>query len=413
MDYAVRNDLLYIYQAALARVSGFDAVKRHLEREPLRGEYRLVAIGKAAASMAFGALTASGETIKAGLVITKHGHLDAGLDKYPHVRCLESDHPVPGEASLTAGAALLEFIEESPKDTRFLFLISGGASSLAEVLAEGMDLTKLRQLTDALLAGGLDITKMNQVRRGISRIKGGRLASYLKNRQATCLLISDVPGDDPAVIGSGPLVLSQNDAKPSDLPDTIRRLLSGTKLISAPDADVFKSITVQIIAKLEDAKQAAAVEAQRLGYSASVYPEFLEGDAEQSAKLLSGRLIEAPTGVHIWGGETAVTLPSKPGRGGRNQHLALAAALELQGKEGLYLLAAGTDGTDGPTEEAGALVDGDTVSRGEVDGLVAKEYLRRADAGTFLEASGDLIRTGPTGTNVMDLVIGLKVSGNA
>lgn len=408
MDNAIRNELLRIFQAAVTRVSGFDAVKRYLEQHPLRGEHRLVAIGKAAASMSLGALTASGDAIKAGLVITKHGHLDDRLTGYSHVRCMESNHPVPGEASLAAGAALLEFVEQSPADAQFLFLISGGASSLAEVLAEGMDLEGLRELTDALLAGGLSITKMNQVRRSISRIKGGRLATYLKGRKAVCLMISDVPGDNPAVIGSGPLVHIRSEGALSDLPENVRRLLGKIKLVPAPDAKFFEPITLEVIATLEHAKQAAAAEAKKLAYDTTAYPEFLEDDAEQAARSLSRRLIEASAGVHIWGGETAVTLPPNPGRGGRNQHLALAAALELRGKQGLYLLAAGTDGTDGPTEDAGALIDGETIARGARDGLDAKECLRRADGGTFLEASGDLIRTGPTGTNVMDLVIGLK-----
>ncbi|MGH8502642.1 MAG: glycerate kinase type-2 family protein [Gammaproteobacteria bacterium] len=408
MDNAVRNDLLRIYQAALKRVSGFDAVKRRLEQRPLQGEHRLIAIGKAAASMSLGALAAGGDLIKAGLLITKHGHLEANLDRYPQVHCLESDHPVPGQASLAAGARLLEFIEQSPPDARFLFLISGGASSLAEVLTEGMDLETLRKLTDALLAGGLSITKMNQVRRSISRIKGGRLAAYLKGRKTLCLLISDVPGDDPAVIGSGPLVHIRGESALEGLPENVTRLLAKTQLVAPPDERVFEAIETDVIAKLEDAKIAAAAEAKRLGYAAKVYPEFLEGDAAQAAQWLSRRLIDAANGVHIWGGETAVTLPPDPGRGGRNQHLALSAAVALRGRQDVYLLAAGTDGTDGPTEDAGALIDGDTVSRGEESGLSAEDALRRADGGTFLEASGDLIRTGPSGTNVMDLVIGLK-----
>jgi hydroxypyruvate reductase len=408
MDSAIRSELMRMYQAALSRVSGFDAVLRYLEEHPLEGKHRLVAVGKAAASMSLGALAGCGDAIGAGLVITKHGHLDVKLEEYPQLRCLESDHPVPGEASLAAGEALLQFVEEAPADAQFLFLISGGASSLAEVLTEGMDLGQLRKLTDALLAGGLSITKMNQVRRSISRIKGGRLAPYLKGRKTLCLLISDVPGDDPAVIGSGPLVNVGNEAALSDLPADVRRLLGKTKLVPAPGADAFKSIKIEVIATLEHAKQAAATEAENLGYEATVLPEFLEDDAGEAATRLSRQLVEAPEGVHVWGGETAVTLPKKPGRGGRNQHLALTAAMYLRNKEGLYLLAAGTDGTDGPTEDAGALVDGGTISRGEAKGMKAEDCLRRADAGTFLEASGDLIRTGPTGTNVMDLVIGLK-----
>jgi hydroxypyruvate reductase len=411
MDNAVRSELLRMYQAALTRVSGSDAVRRYLEQHPLEGKHCLVAIGKAAASMSLGALDACSKDIEAGLVITKHGHLDEGLDKYPGVRCVESDHPVPSEASLAAGGSLLEFIDQSPDDARFLFLISGGASSLVEVLTEGMALERLREVTDALLAGGLSITKMNQVRRSISRIKGGRLAGYLKGRKTTCLLISDVPGDDPAVIGSGPLVnVEQGDVGLPGLPEKMRDLLSDIELVPAPEASAFKSITVEVIATLEDAKQAAAAEAERLGYDVTLHPEFLEDDAEEAAQSLTRQLAEAAPGVHIWGGETAVTLPSDPGRGGRNQHLALKAAVELRGKQGLYLLAAGTDGTDGPTEDAGALVDGATIARGESGGGSPEEALRRFDAGTFLEASGDLIRTGPTGTNVMDLVIGLKLN---
>ncbi|MCG7868865.1 MAG: hydroxypyruvate reductase, partial [Candidatus Thiodiazotropha taylori] len=165
---------------------------------------------------------------------------------------------------------------------------------------------------------------------------------------------------------------------------------------------------LQIVANLDAAKSAAAEEAEALGFSVSVSAEFLDGEAADTGRELADQVIKGPPGITIWGGETRVNLPPQPGRGGRNQHLALAAAEVLSGAEDCLLLSAGTDGTDGPTDDAGALVDGATLKRVEGLGLSAGQSLSAADAGTLLEASGDLITTGPTGTNVMDLVVGLK-----
>jgi hydroxypyruvate reductase len=156
------------------------------------------------------------------------------------------------------------------------------------------------------------------------------------------------------------------------------------------------------------AKHAAAEVGKGLGLAVHFHERFVEGDAAERGRDLARQLVSGPPGLHVWGGETTVHLPERPGRGGRNTHLALAAALELAGRGDCYLLSAGTDGTDGPTEDAGALVDGGTVERASLDGFDAPEALRRADSGSALEASGDLIQTGPTGTNVMDLMLGLR-----
>lgn len=403
-----REDLLDIYAAALSRVGGAEAVSAALAAEPLAGPVRLVAIGKAAAAMAEGAVQVLGPAIEAGLVITKHGHGKASLPTGWEL--VESDHPVPDAASLRAGKALLGFLERAPAGSRFLFLLSGGASSLVEVLPDGVDLDDLQALNRWLLGSGLPIDMVNRVRKSASCIKGGRLARRLGGRDARCLLISDVPGDDPAVIGSG--LLAADRAASSALPDLPEHLggwLASVESAPAVDDPVFESVELCIVATLDAAKRAAAERARSLGYEVRLAQTFLEGDAATVGKRLARATRDGAPGVSIWGGETTVRLPERPGRGGRNQQLALAAAFELAGSAECWLLAAGTDGTDGPTEDAGALVDGGTLRRCRLDGLDPTRCLLEADAGRCLEASGDLLRTGPTGTNVMDLVVGLRV----
>lgn len=403
-----RQQVRSIFDAGVARVKGFNAAADFLRAHPLEGEYYLIAVGKAASSMTVGALSVLGDQVVDGLMITKHDHTDAELKDFPNIKCMESDHPVPGDHSIKAGNALLEFIEQAPADAKFLVLFSGGASSLMEVLVDGMSLPKLTELTSTLLAIGFDITQMNQVRRTVSRIKGGRLAGYINGRVTTALLISDVPGDDPAVIGSGPLTPVHEDITQVDLPAEIRSVLAGITLMPVPDNNAFAHIDTHVIATLEDAKQAAAASAKALGLEVTVHTDFLEGDAGAKAVAICQQLSASAKGIHIWGGETAVTLPSNPGRGGRNQHLALVAALALQGADDIVFLAAGTDGTDGPTNDAGGLVDGGTIARGQAHELDANSYINNADAGNYLEKTGDLVTTGPTGTNVMDLIIALK-----
>jgi glycerate 2-kinase len=403
-----REDLLTVYQAALARVRGVEAVKTYLERHLLRGRHCLIAIGKAASSMTWGALAVLGEDIAAGLVITKHGYADASLCSHSPVKCLEADHPIPGHDSLRAGVAMLEFIQRASSDSRLLFLISGGASSLVEVLPPGLNLEDLSELNRALLASGLEIDQMNTVRKAVSMIKGGQLRHYLGARRATTLLISDVPGDDPTVIGSGLLYPNRETEPFANLPAPVERVLEQIKLPPRIETSPAASITTAIVATLEDAKRAAEKKAQVLDYETYLHPQFLRGEAVARANEIANYLCEAPAGIHIWGGETTVVLPANPGRGGRNQHLALAAALALRESGGIYLLAAGTDGTDGSTDDAGGMIDGQSIARGNRLGMEATRYLANADSGRFLAATGDLITTGPTGTNVMDLVIALK-----
>jgi glycerate 2-kinase len=398
---------LALFQAALAAVDGEAAVRDALD--PARAPTHVVALGKAAAAMARGARTALGDGLARALVITRPGHLDADLCADVRVECLESAHPLPGARSLEAGAALLAFIDTTPRDEALLFLISGGTSSLVEVPVPGIDAERLAALNRWLLGAGLDIAAMNRVRSALSAIKGGRLAGRLGGRSARALLISDVPGDHPAVIGSGLLVAGEPRGEWPTVPGDLAWV---DELAQAPlrPGDLTPP-ELEIVASLGKAMGAVVGAARARDLPVFRHDEFLADEAAATGERLARQLLGAEPGVHVWGGETHVHLPEHPGRGGRNQHLALAAARLLAGHRHIRLLAAGTDGSDGNSEDAGALVDGGTVARGEAQGLDAGECLACADSGRFLAASGDLIHTGPTGTNVMDLVIGVVAYG--
>jgi glycerate 2-kinase len=404
-----RDDILTIFRSAVAAVHGTACVERFLAVRRLQGEVYALALGKAAEAMLQGARAALGEQLRSALLVTKPGHVTRAIKGIADVTVLEADHPVPDVDSLRAGQALLDFIAATPADTQLLFLISGGTSSLVEVLPSGVSLKDLQRLNQWLLGGGLDIHDMNVLRKRLSCIKGGCLAGYLHGRNVLQVLISDVPGDNPADIGSGLLVPEEDgNVSGAALPDWLQVLLQHSPP-SARNPSCFHGIETHVIASLDDALAAAALETRKLGYKLQVHTERLSGDAALVGRRLAGVLVDDPSGVHLWGGETSVELPANPGRGGRNQHLALAAAELLAQHNKVWLLAAGTDGSDGTGADAGALVDGGTIMRGKMKNMNATDCLRRADAGGFLEQSGDLISTGPTGTNVMDMVIGMKL----
>lgn len=404
-----RTQLLQIYQSALEAVEGDRAVEAWLRANPLEGEWAMVAIGKAAAAMARGAQHVLGADLHSGLVITKYGHGHPRLDPSRFIQ-LESAHPVPDESSLAAGEVLLHFLDELPSGLPLLFFVSGGASALVEVLPAGMEPTQLSELNRWLLASGLPIEAMNAIRKRLSRIKGGRLAAYLKGRRCVQLLISDVPGDSPAVIGSGMLIPTPAETSPPgvEIPSWLHDPVRKAEPAPPAGSPLFSTIESHIIAGNEQARSAAAAKAAALGITVHDHHGHFQGDAVELASRFCRELLDGNPCLHLWGGESSVRLPAEPGRGGRNQQLALAAAMRLAGKSNIMFLAAGSDGSDGPTEDAGALIDGDTVRRGEAEGMSAAQALARCDAGSFLELSGDLIETGPTGTNVMDLVIGWR-----
>jgi len=354
--------------------------------------------------MTLGAIDSLGDQVERALVISKDEHFDAALLSRPMVQSFAAAHPIPDERSLEAGAQLQQFLRTAPREHALLFLISGGASSLVEVLPEGVSLKDLSRLNQWALASGLDIAATNAIRRRLSLLKNGGLLTEMSGRAAHALFISDVPGDDPALIGSGLLSEPRADPLPPNLPTWITTLLSQ----SPPGTQALPRVSRRVIATLDDAMDAACRVGESLGVKVRRAHRRFAGDALELATRFCHELATGDPRLHVWGGESTVRLPRKPGRGGRNQHLALAAARLLVVYDDLALLAAGTDGTDGPTGDAGAIVDSETVERGTLAGLDADVCLARADSATFLEASGDLLHTGPTGTNVGDLVLGLK-----
>ena len=404
-----RSELLDIFKAGLAAVEGRAVVARYLAQHPVAGACSLVALGKAAGAMALGALESLGEGVIDGLVISKPGHLPRELFNHPQLTLIEGGHPLPDRSSLEAGAALLDFLSHLPPERALLFLISGGTSSLVEVLRPGVGLADLQRVNRWLLGSGLPIEKMNRIRKSLSAIKGGGLLRYVGGRSVTGLFISDVRWDDPAVIGSGLLAAggeAQESADPGNLPDWLLELMAAGKP-ERPTAT--PQPVLQVVATLRDAREGAAQAARALGYETMVSHAFINAGAENVGRRLALELLDSRPGVYIWGGEPSVRLPRQPGRGGRNQHLALSVASVIDGTDDILFLSAGTDGTDGPGEEAGALVDGATLMRARRHGFDADHTLALADSGSLLAASGDLICTGPTGTNVMDLMIGLRI----
>ena len=402
-----KNNIKEIFLAGVDRVLGYNAVIKYLEGNPISGNLHLVSIGKAGSSMALAALDHPDIKINSGLVITKRDHLEEGLKKYINVKCLESDHPTPSSTSLECGTELINFINSKTEKDEFLFLISGGGSSLVELMVDGFSLDELMILTEALLSRGYNINDINAIRKHFSQIKGGKLASFIKNRKTTVLAISDVPFDDPKIIASGPLSYDDLKINLDSYEDDIVDKLKSVKPISCPDANKFSNIDTHVIAKLDDAKLACKVHGKKLNYDTYFHENFIEGDVNDLANYFSEFLDNCEKGLHIWGGESSVQLPENPGRGGRNQQLALLMADKIKNKD-IIFLSAGTDGTDGPTNDAGGLVDGDTIIIGTSNNLDHKTYIKNADSGNYLEKSDSLVTTGPTGTNVMDLILAIK-----
>jgi hydroxypyruvate reductase len=354
------------------------------------------------------------------VVVTKGGHAaEAG----PGWQVIEAGHPIPDSESLRAAMEILELLAGLTESDLVILSVSGGASALLAAPQAPLTLGDKQRTTDLLLRAGADIYELNAVRKHLSFLKGGRLAALAAPATVVNLLLSDVVGDAPEVIGSGlaaPDPSTFADAlavlRKYDLQDRVpsaalRYLEDGSRGIAPespkPKDVVFEKVRTMVVGSNQLALQAAAAKANALGYRTLIYSSKLTGEtravAAQFTSLLKHQLIEAPVCV-LAGGETTVTV-SGSGKGGRNQEFALAAALEIAGLVNVLILSAGTDGTDGPTDAAGAIAAGDTVGRAQALGLDARDYLARNDSYPFFEALDDLVKTGPTGTNVMDIQI--------
>jgi glycerate-2-kinase len=384
------------------------------------GPVLLLGAGKAALAMARAAAAAVGERCRGGVVVVPHG----GVGPCPGgVDVVSAAHPVPDAAGEAAAARLLATAAGADRATLVLAVVSGGASALLPAPAPGLSLGDVQAVTRALLASDADIGALNVVRKHCSRIAGGGLARAAAGAAGLwALLLSDVVGDDPATIASGPtvadpstfadaLAVLERHLAPGAVPAAVRgHLARGEPETVKPGDPAFARTHTVVVGGNRDAVAAAAAAASARGYAPTALAEPLGGDAAAAGRSLAAMLRAAPRDrpvAFVAGGETTVrTQPG--GRGGRCQQLALAASVALAGEDGMVLLAAGSDGVDGPTDAAGACVDGGTVERARAAGRDPARALATTDSHPLLDATGDLLRTGPTGTNVTDLVVALR-----
>ena len=368
-----KSTLIKLWQAAIEAVSGYQAVANALNADSAFRPDQVIAVGKAASGMCLGAL--DNLPVCDALVVTKYDHTEAELRERERVTVVESAHPIPDQKSLDAGHVLLERTFTMLPDSRLLLLVSGGASALAEALPASMTLVDLQAKTDEMIASGNTIGEINTWRKQNSLIKDGKLVEAFKGAEVRVYAISDVEGDGIDTIGSG-------------LGDCHRASVLATS---------------KVIASNRIAREQVSKTALEQGLVVRVNEETLYGDLFELAAEIGETLRNAEPGVYLWGGEPTVILPDNPGRGGRNQSLALAVAEHLAGLEHISLLVAGTDGSDGPTTAAGGIVDGSSWG----DPGAARTALQQADAGNYLQQRDALFVTGPTNTNVMDLAIAI------
>ena len=400
-ELTARELLVHLYETAVDAVDGRRLVQRWCRENSSASFTHCIAIGKAASAMMQGALD-SRHTINSALLITTRESVTRELKRNKKVNIVESAHPVPEQSSLDAGDALLRYLRMVPQQSPLLVLVSGGASSMVEVPVEGLSLSQLQQINRYLLASGKDIHSMNAWRKRFSKIKGGGLLRYLQHLQCTQLIISDVQDNDPAIIGSGLLVPSEDENHDND--DWLRsQLLDGLQR-----SETVRPVTTHVIGSNEMAIRAAVDEAGYHGLDHYLHEEFISGDAIEQGRVIGEYVCKAPAGVHVWGGETTVELPDNPGLGGRNQSMALSLAATIEGVDELSVLVAGTDGIDGNTPCAGAVVSGNSMRQIRQMGFDAGAELNKANAGTVLMAIDELFKPGPTNTNVMDIVIAYK-----
>ncbi len=433
MASSLRTHALAIFQAAWKAAAPAEAVRRHLrltrktliagrKRYPLskfRNVY-VIGAGKASVEMARAVERLLGRRICGGWINTKYGH----ASKLRFIEVNECGHPIPDTRGEEGARRIAEIAGRATSEDLVICLISGGASALLPLPAPPVTLKDLQQTTELLLHSGANIHEFNSVRKHTSAIQGGQLARIAHPATLLTLILSDVVGDDLDVIGSGPTVPDSStsaDAKAvfekygisEQVPRGVRqRILSGAGESPKPGDPVFDRVNNLIIGSNRLAVDAAAQKACALGYRTMVLSTSVQGEAREVARVhaaiareirISRQPIRPPACI-VSGGETTVTVRGQ-GKGGRNQEFALAAAIDAAGLDKTVILSAGTDGSDGPTDAAGALADGTTVARASALGHDARVCLNNNDSYLFFDTLGDLVKTGPTGTNVADVQI--------
>jgi glycerate 2-kinase len=412
-DTAARAVLRDIFDAAVASADPAAAVLRHLPEKP-RGRCVVIGAGKAAVAMAAALDQAWSEVDLGGVVVTRHGQGGSA----GRIEVLEASHPTPDAMSEEAGRRVLAAVKGLSADDLVVALISGGGSSLMVLPAGEMTLADKQAVNRSLLASGANIVEMNAARKHLSAIKGGRLALAAHPARVVTLAISDIPGDDPAAIASGPTVADLSTLEEVDeiiarykidLPPAALAVLAARhetpKVLSAQNS-------VQVIAAPKLALQAAAQAAAKAGLTPLILGDAIEGESREVGTVMAGiarsvRLNGLPAqapAVLLSGGETTVTIGKGPaGRGGRNTEFLLGFAIAIAGEPDIYAFAGDSDGIDGTEDAAGALVTPVTLARARLANLDARRYLTAHDSYSFFAGIGDLVRTGPTGTNVNDI----------
>jgi len=435
MNRKLRAQARKIFEAGLKAVDPKEAVKRFVALEgsvlrigqqelDLRGFNRvwIIGAGKGSAAMAQAIEEILGGFISGGLVVVKYGYL-APLRK---IRLVEAGHPTPDEKGWRAAQEIAEKAARCGPQDLVLFLLSGGGSALLPLPVTGISLAEKTATTGLLLKSGASIREINTVRKHLSQIKGGQLARLAYPATLVSLILSDVVGDPLDAIASGPTVADPTTfqdckdvvnryALEEKLPPSVRSHLEAGIHGKAPetaksDDPVFSQTSTNLVATNLQALRGGANEAKKLGYATLILSSMIEGDTTQAARfhtalikeiLNSGNPLQRPACL-ISGGETTVVVRGH-GKGGRNLEFALAAAMDLEGLAKVCLLSGGTDGTDGPTDAAGAIVNGHTVARARAKGLEPMKFLEENDSYNFFHRLDDLLITGPTNTNVMDI----------
>ncbi len=439
-----REHALQILSAALTAVDPAQAVKNSVQIDtssvtlsidsvaynlPYYDQIYVVGAGKAGAPMAGALAEILQDRLTAGSVNVKYGHT-AGAPQLSTLKIVESGHPIPDEAGVAGARQIIEILEKSTERDLVLAVISGGASALLELPVVGVSLADMQTLTQKLLKVGATINQLNNIRKHLSQVKGGNLARLAYPATLVSLILSDVVGSPLDIIGSGPTVPDTSTyqqawealeqfglTKAGELPNSIiQHLQKGLQgeipETPKPTDPVFARAKNVIVGDNRVAALAATQAASDLGYNPLMLSTFVEGEAREVAKVLAGVAKEvaafnspiAKPACILAGGETTVTIQGT-GKGGRNQEMALAIALALDGLSKIIGVPLATDGSDGPTDAAGAIVDGQTISKARELGLDPLDFLARNDAYHFFEATGDLLKSGPTNTNVNDLTL--------
>ena len=408
MGASLRKDAETIIADSIREVQPDSAVIRALKETTLNGKIKLVAAGKAAWQMAKAASNYLGERLEQGIVITKYGHVRGEL---PRIRCCEAGHPVPDEGSFDAARKALALTENLTKDDTVLFLLSGGGSALFELPL--IPAEALQDVTRQLLACGADIVEINTLRKRLSAVKGGRFAQHCAPAKVFSIILSDILGDPPDMIASGPTCPDSSTC--ADAMEIVRRydlsLREETKqLLMVETPKALANARWMITGSVRELCDAAARSCRKLGYEPFFLTDRLCCQAREAGSVMASILrTHAGDGkklAFLAGGETVVRLTGS-GKGGRNQELALAAAEGISGLSNAALFSVGSDGTDGPTDAAGGFVDGATRQRLLEEGVHIDQVLLNNDAYHALQRTDGLIFTGPTGTNVNDVTVGL------